>query len=183
MAAAALMVLVSAVDTARICTHTILWLFFVYESMLGDERLWAGHSKSHHLFSWDFTRHWNQRYFTLTSGCSLYFTSQRFAWNLFLVHLTRYCHGVNSRAIAVIVGRNSIWSFQVFEFHLCQKCPLQTFYSLYNVFKVSKTSKLQLQTRPTFTAIALAATVVAICGECTPWGIFSGFGCRVGLRG
>ena len=36
-----------------------------------------------------------------------------------------------------------------------QKCPFKTFYGLYNILKVSKTSKLQPQTRPTFTAIAL----------------------------
>ena len=34
------------------------------------------------------------------------------------------------------------------SFHLYQKCPSKTFYGLYNISKVSKTSKLQLQTRP-----------------------------------
>jgi len=38
---------------------------------------------------------------------------------------------------------------------LYQQCPFKTFYSLYNISKVSETSKLQLQTRPTFAAIAL----------------------------
>ena len=36
-----------------------------------------------------------------------------------------------------------------------QKCPFKTFYGLYSILKVSETSKLPLQTRPTFTAIAL----------------------------
>ena len=36
-----------------------------------------------------------------------------------------------------------------------QKCLFKTFYGLYNFSNVLKTSKLQLQTRPTFTAIAL----------------------------
>ena len=36
-----------------------------------------------------------------------------------------------------------------------QKCPFKTFNGLYNILKVPKTSKVQLQTRPTFTAIAL----------------------------
>ena len=36
-----------------------------------------------------------------------------------------------------------------------QRCPFKTFYGLYNFSNVLKTSKLQLQTRPTFTAIAL----------------------------
>ena len=41
------------------------------------------------------------------------------------------------------------------RFYLYQKCLLQTFYGLCNISKVSKTSKIQLQTRPPFTAIAL----------------------------
>ena len=40
------------------------------------------------------------------------------------------------------------------SFHLYQKCPFKTFYGLDDILKVSKTSKLHVQTRPTFTAIA-----------------------------
>ncbi len=45
---------------------------------------------------------------------------------------------------------------EVFTFSssdLYQKCPFQTFYGLYNILRVLKASKLQ--TRPSFTAIAL----------------------------
>ena len=44
--------------------------------------------------------------------------------------------------------------FEVFKFsslHLYQKYPFKTLYGLYNISKVSETSKLQLQTRPTIT--------------------------------
>ena len=51
---------------------------------------------------------------------------------------------------AVIVGRDLKFS----RFHLYQKCPFKTIYVLYNILKVSKTSKFQLQRRPTFTVIA-----------------------------
>ena len=45
--------------------------------------------------------------------------------------------------------------FKFWSFHLYQKSAFKTFYGLYNILKVSKTSELQLQTRPTFTTIAL----------------------------
>ena len=65
------------------------------------------------------------------------------------------CEEPFSRAIAVIVGRVSVRSFQVFEFYLYQKCSFKPSYGHCNILKVSKTSKFELQTRPTFTAIAL----------------------------
>jgi hypothetical protein len=45
--------------------------------------------------------------------------------------------------------------FKFSSFHLYQKCPFKIFYGLYNILNVSKTSKLQIETRPTITAIAL----------------------------
>ena len=53
--------------------------------------------------------------------------------------------------------------FEVFKFsslHLYEKCPLKTFCGLQNILKVSKTSRLRLQTRPTSTAKDLP--------QCTP---------------
>ena len=46
------------------------------------------------------------------------------------------------------------------EEHVSRTTPflLKTFYGLYNILKALKTAKLQLQTRPTFTAIALLYT-------------------------
>ena len=61
--------------------------------------------------------------------------------------------------------------FEVFKFssfHFYQKCPFKNFYHLYNILKVSKTSKLQLQTRPTFTAIALQLSRDRFAPKWTP---------------
>ena len=52
--------------------------------------------------------------------------------------------------------------FKFSSFHLNQRFPFKAFYGLYNMLKVSKTSKLQLQTRPTFTAIALSGVIRVI---------------------
>ena len=60
--------------------------------------------------------------------------------------------------------------FKFSSFHLYQKCPFKTFYGLYNMLKVSNMSKLQLQTRPTFTAIAL------------PFGTWTGSNCLFSAR-
>ena len=67
------------------------------------------------------------------------------------------CH-TRSTAVERLRYLLAAFRFEVFKFssfHLYQKWPFKTFYGLYNILKVSKTSKLQLQTRPTFTAIAL----------------------------
>ena len=56
--------------------------------------------------------------------------------------------------------RSEVFKFP--SFHLYQKCLFKTFYGLYNILEVSKTSKLQLQTRPTFTAIALVRCILAL---------------------
>ena len=65
------------------------------------------------------------------------------------------------------------FQFEVFKFssfHLYQKCPFKTFYGLYNILKVSKTLKLQRQTRPKFTAIALRLNcVVTFVGGGEVW--------------
>ena len=45
-----------------------------------------------------------------------------------------------------------------------KKCPFKTFYGLCNIFNIPKDSKLQLQTWPTFTAMALLCTIDCCLG-------------------
>jgi len=79
-------------------------------------------------------------------------------------NLARICKARSRicRAIAVIVGRVSICSFQVFEFSFVPEVSLENLLRLLQHFKGLEISKLQLQTRPTFTAIALLSFVFKV---------------------